>query len=134
MEVENEHLAEIPHLGVLRVRCKGGEVFGLDAVALGREGIHQHRTEAPFVGIVTKTDMVVELAVLQRLAPEVIAARGHFAEELPTLVHTIGIFFISSTELRHDALTYLLVAMTGVILPVASAVRPEVLPFYSTLS
>ena len=30
---------------------------------------------------------MVELAVLQRLAPEVIAARGHFAEELPTLVH-----------------------------------------------
>ncbi|MBR0065801.1 MAG: hypothetical protein IJQ06_09455 [Paludibacteraceae bacterium] len=28
MEVENEHLAEIPHLGVLRVRSKGGEVFG----------------------------------------------------------------------------------------------------------
>ena len=87
MEVENEHLAEVAHLGVLRVRRKGGEVFGLDAVALDGEGIHQHRTEAPFVGIVTKTDMVVELAVLQRLAPEVIAARGHFAEELPTLVH-----------------------------------------------
>ena len=31
--------------------------------------------------------MVVELAVLQRLAPEVIAARGHLAEELPTVVH-----------------------------------------------
>ena len=41
----------------------------------------------PFVGIVTDTDMVVELAVLQRFAPEVIAARGHFAEKLPTLVH-----------------------------------------------
>ena len=27
MEVENEHLAKIPHLGVLRVRSKGGEVF-----------------------------------------------------------------------------------------------------------
>ena len=31
--------------------------------------------------------MVVELAVLQRLAPEIVAARSHFAEELPTLVH-----------------------------------------------
>ena len=31
--------------------------------------------------------MVVELAVLQRFAPEIVAARGHFAEELPTLVH-----------------------------------------------
>ena len=87
MKVENEHLAEVAHLRVLGVRSKGGEVFGLDAVALDREGIHQHRTEAPFVGIVTKTDMMVELAVLQRLAPEVIAARGYFAEELPTLVH-----------------------------------------------
>ena len=27
MEVENEHLAEIPHLGVLRVRSKSGEAF-----------------------------------------------------------------------------------------------------------
>ena len=88
MEIKNEHLAEVAHLCVLRVRRKGGEVFGLDAVALDREGIHQHRTEAPFVGIVTKTDMMVELAVLQRLAPEVIAARGHFAEKLPTVVHT----------------------------------------------
>ena len=88
MEVENEHLAEIPHLCVLCVRRKGGEVFCLDAVALDGEGIHQHRTEAPFVSIVAKSDMMVELAVLQRLAPEVIAARGHFAEELPTLVHT----------------------------------------------
>lgn len=88
MKVENEHLAEIPHLRVLRVRSKSGEAFGLDAVALDGEGIHQHGAETPFVGIVTKTDMVVELAVLQRLAPEVIAARGHFAEELPTLVHT----------------------------------------------
>ena len=87
MEVENEHFAEIPHLGVLCVRSKGGEVFGLDAVALDGERVHQHRTEAPFVGIVTDTDMVVELAVLQRLAPEVIVARGYFAEELPTLVH-----------------------------------------------
>ena len=87
MEIENEHLAEIPHFGVLCVRSKGGEVFGLDAVALDREGIHQHRTETPFVGIVTKTNMMVELAVLQCFAPEVIAARGHFAEELPTLVH-----------------------------------------------
>ena len=87
MEVENEHLAEVAHLRVLGVRRKGGEVFGLDAVALDREGIHQHCTEAPFVGIVTKTDMMVELAVLQRLVPEVIAARGYFAEELPTLVH-----------------------------------------------
>ena len=50
MEIKNEHLAEIPHLGVLGVRCKGGEVFGLDAVALDGEGIHQHRTETPFVG------------------------------------------------------------------------------------
>ncbi len=87
MEVENEHLAEIPHLCVLCVRCKGREVFGLDAVALDRERIHQHCTEAPFVGIVTKTDMMVELAILQRLTPEVIVARGYFAEELPTLVH-----------------------------------------------
>ena len=87
MEIENEHLTEIPHLGVLRVRSKSGEVFCLDAVALDGEGIHQHRTEAPFVGIVTKTDMMVELAILQRLAPEVIAARGHLSEELPTLVH-----------------------------------------------
>ena len=87
MEVENEHLAEVAHLGVLGVRCKGGEVFGFDAVALDGEGNHQHRTEAPFVGIVTKTNMMVELAVLQRFAPEVIAARGHFAEELPTFVH-----------------------------------------------
>ena len=87
MEIKNEHLAEIPHLGVLCVRCEGGEVFCLDAVALDGEGIHQHGTEAPFVGIVTKTDMVVELAVLQRFAPQVIAARGHLAEELPTLVH-----------------------------------------------
>ena len=62
MEVENEHLAEILHLRVLRVRRKGREVFGLDTIALNREGIHQHRTEAPFVGIVTKTDMMVELA------------------------------------------------------------------------
>ena len=88
MEVENERLAEVAHLRVLRVRRKGREIFGLDAVALDREGIHQHRTESPFVGIVTKTDMVVELAVLQRLAPEVIVARGYFAEELPTVVHT----------------------------------------------
>lgn len=88
MEIENEHLAEIPHLGVLCVRSKSGEVFCLDAVALDREGIHQHRTEAPFVSIVAKSDMMVELAVLQRLAPEIVAARGHFAEELPTLVHT----------------------------------------------
>ena len=87
MEVENEHLAEVAHLCMLRVRRKGREVFGLDAVALDGEGIHQHGTEAPFVGIVTKTDMMVELAVLQRLAPQVIAARGHLAEELPTLVH-----------------------------------------------
>ena len=87
MKVENEHLTEVAHLRVLRVRSKGGEVFGLDAVALDREGVHQHGTEAPFVGIVTKTDMVVELAVLQRFAPEVIAARGHLAEELPTVVH-----------------------------------------------
>ena len=68
MEIENEHLTEIPHFGVLRVRSKSGEVFCLDAVALDGEGIHQHRTEAPFVGIVAKSDMVVELAVLQRLA------------------------------------------------------------------
>ena len=27
MEVENEHLAEIPHLGVLRVRRKGREIL-----------------------------------------------------------------------------------------------------------
>ena len=47
MKVENEHLAEIPHLGVLRVRSKSGEVFGLDAIALDRERVHQHRTEAP---------------------------------------------------------------------------------------
>ena len=87
MEIENEHLAEIPHLGVLCVRSKSREVFGLNAVALDREGIHQHRTETPFVGIVSKTDMMVELAVLQRFAPQVIAARGYFAEELPTLVH-----------------------------------------------
>ena len=87
MEVENEHLAEVAHLCMLRVRSKGGEVFGLDAVALDGEGVHQHRTEAPFVGIVTDTDLVVELAVLQRFAPEVIVARGYFAEELPTLVH-----------------------------------------------
>ena len=87
MEIENEHLAEIPHLCVLCVRSKSREVFGLDAVALDREGVHQHRTETPFVGIVTKTDMMVELAILQRLAPEVIVARGYFAEELPTLVH-----------------------------------------------
>ena len=53
MKVENEHLAEIPHLGVLRVRSKGGEVFGLDAVAIDRQGIHLPRTEAPFVGIVS---------------------------------------------------------------------------------
>ena len=52
MEIKNEHLAEIPHLRVLGVRCKGGEVFGLDAVALDGERIHQHDTEAPFVGIV----------------------------------------------------------------------------------
>ena len=63
MKVENEHLAEIPHLGVLCVRRKGGEVFCLDAVALDREGIHQHGTEAPFVGIVAKTDMMVELTL-----------------------------------------------------------------------
>ena len=88
MKVENEHLTEVAHLCMLRVRRKGREVFGLDAVALDGEGIHQHGTEAPFVGIVTKTDMMVELAVLQRLAPEVIVARGYFAEELPTLVHT----------------------------------------------
>ena len=87
MKVKNEHLAEIPHLGVLCVRSKSGEVFGLDTIALDREGVHQHRTKAPFVGIVTEPDMVVELAILQRLAPEVIVARGHFAEELPTLVH-----------------------------------------------
>ena len=31
--------------------------------------------------------MVVELAVLQRFAPEVIAARGHLAEELPAVIH-----------------------------------------------
>ena len=47
MKVENEHLTEVAHLGVLRVRCKGGDVFGLDAVALDGEGIHQHGTEAP---------------------------------------------------------------------------------------
>lgn len=87
MKVENEHLAEVAHLGVLCVRSKSGEVFGLDAVALDREGIHQHGTEAPFVGILAQPDMVVELAVLQRLAPEIIVARGHFAEKLPTLVH-----------------------------------------------
>ena len=87
MEVENEHLAEIPHLGVLRVRSESREIFGFDTIALDGEGIHQHGTEAPLVGIITKTDMMVELAVLQRLAPEVIAARGHFTEELPTLVH-----------------------------------------------
>ena len=34
MEVENEHLAEVAHLRVLRVRRKGREVFGLDAIAL----------------------------------------------------------------------------------------------------
>ena len=28
MEVENEHLAEVAHLGVLRVRRKGREIFG----------------------------------------------------------------------------------------------------------
>ena len=28
MEIENEHLAEVAHLRVLCVRCKGGEVFG----------------------------------------------------------------------------------------------------------
>ena len=87
MKVENKHLTEVAHLCMLRVRSKGREVFGLDTIALNREGVHQHRTEAPFVGIVTKTDMMVELAVLQRLAPEVIVARGYFAEELPTLVH-----------------------------------------------
>ena len=64
MEVENEHLAEVPHLCMLRVRSKSGEVFGLDAVAFDGEGIHQHGTETPFVGIVTEPDMVVELAVL----------------------------------------------------------------------
>ena len=47
MEVENEHLAEVAHLRVLRVRRKGREVFGLDTIALNREGVHQHRTEAP---------------------------------------------------------------------------------------
>ena len=47
MKVENEHLAEIPHFRVLGVRSKSGEVFGLDAVALDGEGIHQHGTEAP---------------------------------------------------------------------------------------
>ena len=36
MEIENEHLTEIPHLGVLCVRGKSGEVFGLDAIALAR--------------------------------------------------------------------------------------------------
>ncbi len=87
MKVENEHLTEIPHLSMLCVWSKGRKVFGLDAVALDGERIHQHGTEAPFVGIVTKTDMMVEFAVLQRLAPEVIVARGYFAEELPTLVH-----------------------------------------------
>ena len=81
MKVENEHLAEVAHLRVLRVRRKGREIFGLNAVALNREGVHQHGTEAPFVGIVTKTDMMVELTVLQRFAPEVIVARGHLAEE-----------------------------------------------------
>ena len=89
MKVENKHLTEVAHLCMLRVRSKGREVFGLDTIALNREGVHQHRTEAPFVGIVTKTDMMVELAVLQRLAPEVIVARGYFAEELPTLVQSI---------------------------------------------
>ena len=74
MEVENEHLAEVAHLRVLRVRRKGREIFGLDTIALNREGVHQHRAETPFVGIVTKTDMMVELAVLQRFAPQVIAA------------------------------------------------------------
>ena len=87
MEVENEHLTEVAHLGVLCVRRKGREVFGLDAIALDGEGIHQHGTEAPFVGIVTKTNMMIELTVLQRLAPEVIAARGHLAEELPAVIH-----------------------------------------------
>ena len=81
MEVENEHLAEVAHLRVLRVRRKGREVFCLDAVTLDREGVHQHCAEAPLFLIVTDTDMVVELAVLQSLAPEVIAARGHLAEE-----------------------------------------------------
>ena len=33
MEVENEHLAEVAHLRVLRVRRKGREIFGLDAIA-----------------------------------------------------------------------------------------------------
>ena len=28
MEIKNEHLAEVAHLRVLRVRRKGGEVFG----------------------------------------------------------------------------------------------------------
>ena len=73
----------------LLIRLPSGEVFCFDAVALGGEGIHQHGTEAPFVGIVTEPDMVVELAVLQRLVPEVIVARGYFAEELPTLVQSI---------------------------------------------
>ena len=36
MEIENEHLAEIPHLGVLYVRSKSGEVFCLDAIVLSR--------------------------------------------------------------------------------------------------
>ena len=47
MEVENEHLAEIPHLCVLRVRSKGREVLGRSTVAFDGEGIHQHSTEAP---------------------------------------------------------------------------------------
>ena len=32
MKVENEHLAEVAHLRVLRVRRKGREIFGLDAI------------------------------------------------------------------------------------------------------
>ena len=47
MESENEHLAEVAHLRMLRVRRKGREVFRLDAIALDGEGVHQHRTEAP---------------------------------------------------------------------------------------
>ena len=47
MEIENEHLTEVAHLCMLRVRRKGREIFGLDAIALDREGVHQHRTEAP---------------------------------------------------------------------------------------
>ena len=88
MEIEDERLVEILHFCVLCVWRKCRQVFRITAVAFDRERVHHHYAEAPFVLVIADADGVIELTVLQRFAPQVIAPRRHVRMELPTVVHT----------------------------------------------